>query len=50
VVFQKCIVTKNEIGKGINADSIDILIENRFQELMEKDLPKIIFCINEEIK
>lgn len=49
VVFQKCIIAKNEIGKSVDGDTIEKLMEKRFQELIEIDLPKIIYCINEEI-
>jgi len=50
--FQKHIITQSEFEKYFDNDNIDIeqLIEKRFRELIDKDLPKIIDCINKEIK
>ena len=50
--FQKQILSQSEIQKFLDNDSIDIeqLIEKRFRELIDKDLPKLIDCIDQEIK
>lgn len=50
--FQKQILTKTDIEKYFENDSNDIeqIIEKRFRELIDKDLPKIIERINQEIK
>lgn len=50
--FQKQILTKTDIEKYFENDSNDIeqIVEKRFRELMDKDLPKIIERINQEIK
>jgi hypothetical protein len=50
--FQKQILTKSDIEKYFENDSNDIeeTIEKRFRELIDKDLPKIIERINNEIK
>ena len=49
--FRKQILTKSEIEKYYENDSNDIeqLIEKRFRELMDKDLPRIIKSISQEI-
>jgi hypothetical protein len=50
--FQKTILSKNEIEKYLENDSNDIepIIEKRFRELIDKDLPKLLEKISEEIK
>jgi len=50
--FQKNILSKSEIEKYLENDSNDIqpIIEKRFRELIDKDLPKLIERINNEIK
>ena len=50
--FQKQILTKTEIEKYFENDNNDIeqIIEKRFRELIDKDLPKIIERLNQEIK
>jgi hypothetical protein len=49
--FQKQILSKNERQRYIdNKSEIEQLIETRIQELFEKDLPKIIACIDNEAK
>lgn len=55
LVFQKQILSKTEIEKYYKNDSNDIkqieqIIEKRFRELINNDLPKIIERINREIK
>jgi hypothetical protein len=49
--FQKQILSKAEIEKYSESDSndIELIIEKRFRELIDKDLPKIIERLNEEI-
>jgi len=49
--FQKQILSKSDIEKYFENDSIEIehIIEKRFRELIDKDLPKIIERLNEEI-
>lgn len=49
--FQKKILTKNDIEKYFENDSDDIeqLIEKRFRELIDKDLPKLLERIDQEI-
>jgi hypothetical protein len=44
-------LTKTDIEKYFENDSNDIeqIIEKRFRELIDKDLPKIIERINQEI-
>ncbi len=50
--FEKQILTKNDIEKYYENDGIDInqLIERKFRELIDKDIPKILGCIDKEIK
>lgn len=50
--FQKQIITQSEYQKYFDNDNVDIeqLIEKRFRELIDKDLPKLIDCINQEVK
>ena len=53
LAFQKKIVTRKEYSNYIedaNIENLDNLIEKRFKELIDKDLPKILNVIAEEIK
>ncbi|WP_196890411.1 PDDEXK-like family protein [Aureivirga marina] len=50
--FQKKIVTKNDYGRFLDGklESLDRLIEKRFNELMTEDIPKILGVLEEELK
>lgn len=51
-VFQKQIITPIEYQNYLNNDSVNIeqIIEKRFKELIDEDLPKILWVIDKELE